>query len=312
MNVLITGSSGFVGHNLVVRFKDTYSIFGVDITSKSFAGIIKEFVWDDLDIIPSIDVIIHLAGKAHDSRNAVLSHDYFQINVELTKRIFSYFLSSTAQKFIFFSSVKAVADSIFEKKLTENKIANPQTLYGKSKLEAECYLLNQQLPEGKKLYILRPCMIHGPGNKGNLNLLYKLLQNGLPWPLGAFENKRSYTSIGNLLFVIQQVIEKDIKPGTYQLADDEPLSTNELIRLIADSINKKTKIWNVSPIAINVLAKIGDVLGLPLNSERLKKLTESYVVANRKLKNALGIRQMPFTAIDGMKLTLESFKNRTQ
>ena len=52
--------------------------------------------------------------------------------------------------------------------------------------------------DGKKVYILRPCMIHGPGNKGNLNLLYGVVSKGMPWPLGAFENRRSFTSIGNL------------------------------------------------------------------------------------------------------------------
>jgi len=76
-------------------------------------------------------------------------------------------------------------------------------------------------------------MIHGPGNKGNLNLLYKLVQKGLPWPLGAFENKRSFTSIDNLTHIITQIIEKEIDPGIYQIADDEALSTNELIQLIA-------------------------------------------------------------------------------
>ncbi len=73
-------------------------------------------------------------------------------------------------------------------------------------------------------------MIHGSGNKGNLNLLYKIVQKGLPWPLGAFENKRSFTSIDNLTFIINQLIEKDIEPGIYQVADDEPLSTNELAK----------------------------------------------------------------------------------
>ena len=87
----------------------------------------------------------------------------------------------------------------------------------------------------KKIYILRPNMIHGPEKKGNMNLLFKIQQTGLPWPLGAFENKRSFCSVDNLLFVVQQLIEKDIEPGIYQVADDEALSTNELIRLMAAS-----------------------------------------------------------------------------
>ena len=150
-------------------------------------------------------------------------------------------------------------------------------------------------------------MIHGPGNKGNLNLLYKLVQKGIPWPLGAFQNKRSFTSIGNLAFIIQQIIEKDIDPGIYQIADDQPLSTNRLIELISESKNKKAHIWNIKPKIITTLAKLGDDLHLPLNSERLKKLTESYVVSNQKLKNAFGIAKMPVSAEEGMRKTLASF-----
>jgi len=82
--------------------------------------------------------------------------------------IFDWFLQSTATKFIFFSSVKAAANSV-DGILTEDFVPNPTSLYGESKLAAESYLLNH-LPDDKQVYILRPCMIHGPGNKGYLNL----------------------------------------------------------------------------------------------------------------------------------------------
>ena len=149
-------------------------------------------------------------------------------------------------------------------------------------------------------------MIHGPGNKGNLNLLFKLQKRGFPWPLGAFENKRSFCSIDNISFVIQQLIEKDIESGIYQIADDEALSTNELISLMALS-QKKAKIWNIPSKKIQAIARLGDHLHLPLNSERLKKLTESYVVSNQKIKNALEIEKMPVSAKEGFKKTFESF-----
>jgi nucleoside-diphosphate-sugar epimerase len=170
-------------------------------------------------------------------------------------------------------------------------------------------LRQAQRPEEKKIYILRPCMIHGPWNKGNLNLLYQLVHYGLPWPLGAFENKRSFCSIDNVSFVVQKLIEKDIEPGIYQIADDDSLSSNELICLIALSQNKKVKIWRIPVKWMNAIAGVGDFLHLPLNSERLKKLTESYVVSNAKIKQALSISQMPISAQEGMKKTLDSFKN---
>jgi nucleoside-diphosphate-sugar epimerase len=85
--------------------------------------------------------------------------------------------------------------------LTEEVEPKPLTHYGKSKLMAEEYILSQPLSVGKSYYILRPCMIHGPGNKGNLNLLYQIVQKGIPYPLAAFENKRSFLSIENLCFI---------------------------------------------------------------------------------------------------------------
>jgi len=187
---------------------------------------------------------------------------------------------------------------------------NPQTPYGKSKLAAEKYILEQQILPDKKVYILRPCMIHGPGNKGNLNLLFTLQKKGLPWPLGAFANKRSFCSIDNLLFVIEQLINKEIEPGIYQVADDEALSTNELIKLIAESLNKKERIWNIPPALIHAITSVGDTIKIPLNKERLKKLTESYVVSNNKLKQALGIKKMPVTAIEGFRRTFASFQKQ--
>jgi nucleoside-diphosphate-sugar epimerase len=303
-NILITGYNGFIGSNLTKALKENY-LMGVDLYKGNSVN--EHFNWSEISRIDNVDCIIHLAGKAHDTKNASLAQEYFDVNVGLTKQIFELFLKSTAEKFIFFSSVKAIADSVSGAFLNEEALPNPQTPYGKSKLEAEQYILQQSLPLGKKIYVLRPCMIHGPGNKGNLNLLYKLAKKGLPWPLGAFENRRSFTSIQNLQFVIQELIEKDIEPGIYQMADNDPLSTNELIRLMADSLNRKAHIWNISPWIIKLMAKTGDSLGLPLNSERLKKLTESYVVSNEKLKKSLGIEKMPYTAVEGMKKTFDSF-----
>ena len=95
--------------------------------------------------------------------------------------------------------------------------------------------------------------------------------------------------------------------GTYQVADDEPLSTNELIKLIAASQNKKARVWKINSGMISFVAKIGNILHLSVNSEGLKKLTESYVVANSKLKKALGIEKMPVSAEEGMRRTLRSF-----
>jgi nucleoside-diphosphate-sugar epimerase len=307
MNILITGVHGFIGSNLVLALKDHHFIYGLDIISPPTEGVIRTFSWEELDQIPPVEIIIHLAGKAHDTKNIAEAEVYFEINTGLTQRIFNWFLKSKAKKFFFFSTVKAVAEKVQMEILTEDISPNPKGPYGESKLAAEKYIM-EHVSKDKLVYILRPCMIHGPGNKGNLNMLYQLAKKGLPWPLGAFQNLRSFVSIDNLTFVIKELIERDIVPGIYQIADDEPLSTNELVCLIAQSLNRKTKIWNISPAIIRFMAKVGDTLSLPLNSERLRKLTESYVVSNAKIKIALGINRMPFYAKEGLTKTLGSFQ----
>ena len=296
MNIIITGATGFVGKNLSKFLKEK----GHHISPLSLRK-----AWE-LD--QNAEAIIHLAGKAHDTKNISIEKEYFEINTELTKKLFKEFLNTTVQDFIYFSSVKATADTV-EGFLDENHKSNPQTPYGKSKLEAEEFLLSQKLPENKRLFIIRPCMIHGPGNKGNLNLLYKFVQKGIPYPLAAFENKRSFLSIDNLNFLILEMLSnKNVGSGIYNFADDEVLSTNELVKLIANTSGKKEKLWKISSKLISATAKMGDVMKLPLNSERLKKLTENYWVSNQKIKNALGIDQLPVSASEGLEKTIKSFK----
>jgi nucleoside-diphosphate-sugar epimerase len=277
----------------------------LDIITPSKKGIAKTYTWEELEQVPPVDVIIHLAGKAHDTINTADTNTYFEINVGLTSQIFNYFIKSTATKFIFFSSVKAVADSVQGDVLTENTIPDPQTPYGKSKLEAEKIILGRELTNDKKIYILRPCMIHGTGNKGNLNLLYKFVKLGIPYPLGAFENKRSFISIKNLIFILEQIFEKNISSGIYQVADDEALSTSEVITLISNSLGRKEKIFKINKQFIIKLARWGDMFHLPFNSERLKKLTENYVVSNQKITEAMG-KQLPYSSREGLMLTLEN------
>jgi nucleoside-diphosphate-sugar epimerase len=153
-------------------------------------------------------------------------------------------------------------------------------------------------------------MIHGPENKGNLNLLFNLVSRGIPWPFGVFENQRSFLSIENLCFVIQELLNNSLIPsGVYQLADDKSISTNDLIKLLGESLGKKNKIWNINSSMIKKLARIGDFWCLPLNSERLEKLTENYIVSNQKIKNALG-KSLPISLDKGLLITFESFKQK--
>ena len=150
-NVLLTGASGFVGKNLIAYLAIKEDCAMKAVSRKALNKVRKSE-------LGNIDSIIHLAGKAHDLKNVSQPEEYYQVNFELTKKLYDAFLKSEAKKFIFISTVKAVADHLDEP-LTEDHHPNPQTHYGKSKLMAEEYIRSQVLPEGKSYYILRPCMI---------------------------------------------------------------------------------------------------------------------------------------------------------
>lgn len=310
MKILITGVHGFVGSNLVKALSKEHTIYGLDIVSPIKDGVRFTFSWDFLekpDEIPEVDAIIHLAGKAHDTKNQTVSDVYFKVNTGLTQKIYDYFLAhESIKKFIFFSTAKAAADKV-DGILTEDVVPSPKGPYGESKIAAEKYI-QEHLSDDKQVYILRPCMIHGPGNKGNLNLLYGVVKKGIPWPLGAFENRRTFTSIGNLCFVINGLLTKDVPTGIYNMGDDEALSTNELIEEICKSLGKKAHIWKLPKGLMTGFAKVGGMLHLPLDPERLRKLTESYISSNAKIKKALGVEKMPVDAREGLKVTLKSFK----
>jgi nucleoside-diphosphate-sugar epimerase len=303
--VLITGASGFIGNNLINYLQN--KTIQVLPFSRNLG---MEYSQIDTSYLNNedVEVIIHLAGKAHDLKKVASDADYYLVNTDLTKDIINAFLASDAKVFIFLSSVKAVADEVKEI-LTEDYIPNPITHYGKSKLLAEQYILSKPIPIGKRIYILRPCMIHGPGNKGNLNLLYNFVSKGLPWPLGSFENKRSFCSIDNLSFIISNLIENhQIPSGIYNISDDEPVSTNDLIRLIAESQAKKPFILNIPKSIVIILSKLGNIFKLPLNTERLNKLTETYIVSNNKIVQALNT-SLPVSSKEGLIKTLNTFEN---
>uniref|UniRef100_UPI00404AC581 NAD-dependent epimerase/dehydratase family protein n=1 Tax=Flavobacterium sp. TaxID=239 RepID=UPI00404AC581 len=292
--VFITGSSGFLGVYTLNYFSNQYFF---RCYNRNDSLIINE------------EVVLHLAGKAHDFKNTSTPQEYYEVNTELAKKVFDSFLVSESKVFITLSSVKAVADEV-ENFLTEEFTPHPITHYGKSKLLAEQYILSKKIPEGKRVYILRPSMIHGPGNKGNLNLLYKIVSKSIPWPLGAYANKRTFCSIDNLMFIFNELMEReDVPSGVYNISDDEALSTNELIHLIAQSQSKKPKIWKISKNLIEFLAAFGDKFHMPLNRERLQKLTSSYVVSNRKIKAAIG-KSLPMSSREGLLKTFKSFYSK--
>lgn len=298
MKVSIIGASGFIGQNLLESLSLNYNTEAISL---------RESVWNNS--VQDSDVIINLVGKAHDLNGSATERDYYYANVELAKQVYEAFVDSNIKLLIHVSSLAAIEEFESFDLLKETDNCNPVSWYGTSKREAEKWLLGQELPIDKKLIILRPPMVHGAGDKGNLGLLYKLISKGIPYPLSSFDNNRSFISIDNFCHYIEQIIENPskLKSGIYHIADDEPISTKEIIAIIKKVTNKNVPDLALPKGIVNAIAKVGDVFPIPLNSKRLRKLTSDLLVSNEKIKNALGIEKLPLTAKEGLKKTIRSF-----
>jgi len=294
VTAVITGSTGFVGKNLSLYLSDR----GVEIQPLT-----REVLERGEIRLPKDCTTIHLAGIAHDLHDRISADEYFNVNYGLTKRMYDAFVASDAKTFIFLSSIKAVAESS-DDALSEETEPHPDSPYGLSKRAAEEYIESCSLPEGKRLYILRPCIIHGPSNKGNLNLLYEYIAKGYPYPLAALDNRRSFLSIENLCFVINELIAGEVGSGTYNLADNESLTTTEVVRTVCEVVSRPPRIWRVPSLMVKFTARLGDLLHLAFTSKRLDKLSEGCLVSNTKIKEALG-KDLPVDARTGLRKTFE-------
>lgn len=297
--ITILGGSGFIGQYLEKDLKLNNHVENVSL--RDLANLSK---------IQSSSVVINLVGKAHDHNGEATERDYYYANYDLVKEIYAAFVNSEASLLIHVSSIAALEEEGSSNALTENMDCNPISWYGKSKRKAEEFLLEQSIPEGKKVIILRPTMVHGPGDKGNLTLLYNIISKGIPNPLAKYNNRRSFIAIDNFNFFVEKIIEnyKTIPNGIYHMCDDEPLSTCHIINCIGRVTGKKVMNLEVPKWIMSGIASLGDVVPIPLNTKRLSKLTSDLIVSNTKLKKAVNITELPFTAEKGLEITIASFK----
>jgi len=300
MKIAVFGSSGFIGKNLVESLQQNFDVHEISLRNSEWEKKLSE----------ETQIFINLVGKAHDHKGTATEEDYYFANVDLAQSLFEAFKKTDAELFIHISSLAALEEFESVKPLMETDHCNPVSLYGKSKRKAEEWLLQQDLLDGKKLIIIRPPMVHGPGDKGNLGLLYKIISKGIPYPLASFNNERSFISIGNFIFYIKQIIEKRnrINSGIYHIADNETVATNEIIEVIKKVENLKIPNISLPRFLVKGIARCGDFLPLPLNTKKLKKLTNNLLVSNQKIKTALEIDTLPLTAKEGLELTIKSFK----
>lgn len=297
--IIINGSSGFIGKNLLNILPDSV---GVSLRNSDWR-----------ESIVGACAIINLVGKAHDHSGTATKQDYYYANLELTKEIFKSFIESNASLLIHISSIAAVEEFESINPLTEYNDCHPVSWYGESKRAAEKWLLNQEIPDGKKLIIIRPPMVHGPGDKGNLGMLYNFISKGLPYPFSSFDNSRSFISINNFVYYIQEILNNFSKMdnGIYHVSDNESVSTKDIIEIIKSVTNKRVLKLNLPSIFIRLLANIGDHTPIPINNKRLKKLTSTLQVSNSKINSILEIERLPETGKEGIKRTIEWFHKKS-
>jgi len=309
MKILITGISGYVGSSLVRSLKAEHTIYGLDSVVSRYDGVERVFTLSEIADIPPVDVVIHLAGKSVETHDLSHAFEYFKSNAGFTRAVFGSFVRSSAKTFIFFSSVKAAADKVDKKALTEDMEPNPFGSLGESKLLAEKYILNQYVVD-KNVYVLRPTIVHGNGDLGNKNMriLYRWVKNGYPFPFGKFECKRSFTTMDNLCFVMKKLVSADIPSGIYNVADDGYLSVREVYEIMCSVLNKKPRILNVNKSLIRFVADICTFFKGFFDDYRYQKLCTNFVVSNEKIKIALGIDKMPVSAVDGLSKSISEFK----
>lgn len=295
--VIYTGPSGFIGKNIKEFYGNYYDLIPYSIRYQNNQTIKLEG-----------DILLHLGGKAHDFSRTSTSSDFEEANFLLTKQLYDAFLESDCTKFIYISSIKAVAD-FSEEILDEEITPHPHTDYGISKLKAENYIINKNTTQNKSYIILRPCMIHGNGNKGNLNFLYNFIKKGIPFPFGNFESKRSFLSFENLAFILKEIIDRtEIPNGIYNVSDNEPLKITKLVKIIAKALDKKVVILKIPVKLIYLIAKIGNSINLFFNTENVNKLTQNYIVSNEKILSVIKC-ELPLTSEEGIYKTIIGFKN---
>jgi UDP-glucose 4-epimerase len=231
MRIGVTGTTGFVGRRFMAIRAEGLEKRSLDLRGKSFTEL----------PLQELDAIVHLAGKAHEMQ-PIPEWIYVKVNFELTRDLADAAMAAGVKQFIYISSTKVYGDEVNEV-LTEFSDCHPADPYGKSKRQAEEYLLSIARPEFK-VAILRPPLIYGPGVKGNMIRLMDLAAKDLPLPLGNAGNRRSMVYLDNLVALIHQVIQQEAE-GIFVGGDAAPISTDALIRMIRQGMGKRPNLFTL-------------------------------------------------------------------
>lgn len=282
-NFLVTGANGYLGSSFINQYKNKYNFEKFSLLNQK----IEDIKFDN------INVILHCAALVHQK----VEHSYekyYEINVIYPVKLAKLAKQNGIKQFAFISTIAVYGEN--EELLNENTSCNPITSYGKSKLEAEKQLLELN-DENFVVSIIRPPMIYGNNAPGNIDSLVKLVKKVPILPLANIQNKRTFISIENLCYIINEVILQK-KSGIFLASDDEPLSTSKLIDLIAKNLAKK--IYLIKIPFFESLLKI-------VKPSFHKRLYGSLEVDNSITKDKLNLKN-PYSVEDGIKLMIKEEK----
>ncbi len=320
---VVTGSTGFVGSWLCRALSDA----GIQVRGigRRDAGTVRRGVTyyqaDLLDAaalrpaLAGADTVVHLAARVHVMRESARDplNEFRRVNVEGSRILLEEAVRAGATRLVFASSVKAVAEAS-DVPLSEEALPRPVDPYGVSKLEAENLVRGMAERHSLHATILRLPLLYGPGMKGNMLSLFRLVDRGIPLPLGRVHNLRSIAFVGNVAAAMLAVLQTPVtRPRTFFVSDGRDLSTPELLRLIGRALERKVRLVPVPAALFRAIGGVGDVMSrllpVPLTSSTVDRLLGSLTVDPSALTVAVGFRP-PFSIEDGLRITADWYRRR--
>jgi UDP-glucose 4-epimerase len=266
MKVLVTGASGFVGSALcehliergltttgIVRHFPANPVPGVDYQIVS--GLSKSKLWKE--ILAGVDVVVHCAARAHVMRDSEIDPlaVYREVNVEGTRYLAEQAVSYGIKRFIYISSIKVNGEGTSEQPFKADDIPAPEDAYGISKWEAEQVLQKIVCNSKLEIVIIRPPLVYGPEVRANFFKLMRLVKSGLPLPLGAINNSRSFVALDNLVDLILICLDHPAAiDQTFLVSDGDDLSTPELLRRTAKAFGKSSRLIPIPVLLLRIAA----------------------------------------------------------
>ena len=313
--IFITGATGFIGQALCkrmltegwqirgsVRSSSQLNNLPVGVDAFQIELIEPDTHWKKA--LEGVDTVVHLSARVNlmneYSKDSLAL--YRQVNVAGTERLSRAAAASGCRRFIFMSSVKVNGEERAQP-YTERDIPKPLDPYGISKWEAEQVLHEIAEATGLEVVILRPALVYGPGVKANLLRLLKVVDRGIPLPFANVNNRRSLIYLENLLDVIVTCINHPKAAGqTFLVSDGKDLSTPELIRLMAEAMGRKVRLFSFPP---GMLKTMGKITG---RSAEIDRLIGSLCVDSSKIRTMLGWKP-PYVMAQGLKETAKWYLN---